>query len=225
MRPRGRRPRRSPAGTAARPHGAPRARRRGTRCPSGPPSTRNAASSCRSRSSRTMNQMLMPLVARFMATIGHTPISALNSHQHQPGHQVEHPEPQHPRLQQRDDQQRRARPAEQVEPVVGEPGHGVRLLPCRHGSGAHGAVSKPAGTRWSRVPSGVRPMAFGTRRNVGTRRWPPARLPALSLIFLGMKHQQVVTGLEPALRVDRRGLSLLDGLDLGLDDSSSASRP
>ena len=53
-----------------------------------------------------MNHTLMALVARFIATIGQTPTSALNDHQHQPGQQVEQPEAQHPRLQQGQDEQR-----------------------------------------------------------------------------------------------------------------------
>ena len=53
-----------------------------------------------------MNHTLMALVARFIATIGQTPTQRVEHHQHQPGHQVEQPEPQHPRLQQGQDEQR-----------------------------------------------------------------------------------------------------------------------
>ena len=43
---------------------------------------------------------------------------------------VEHAEAQHARLQQGVDEQGTPAPPEDVEPVVGEPGHGGRLLPA-----------------------------------------------------------------------------------------------
>ena len=77
-----------------------------------------------------MNQTLIADSTTFMPTIGQTPIAALKTTRITQATQVEHAEAQHPRLQQREDQQGAAAPAEEVEPVVGEPGHGGGYWPA-----------------------------------------------------------------------------------------------
>ena len=69
----------------------------------------------------TMNQTLIRLSTMFIANIGHTPNEAVVGDQDQARREVEHPEAEHPCLEQRDDEQRAARPTHDLEPSHGEP--------------------------------------------------------------------------------------------------------
>ncbi len=77
-----------------------------------------------------MNHALMATRTVFMPTIGQTSSMRVEDDQEHAGDRVEHPEPEHARLQQGVDEQRTAAPSEDVEPVVSEPGHGGRLSPA-----------------------------------------------------------------------------------------------
>ena len=73
----------------------------------------------------------MALVARFIATIGQTPTKALNTTSIKPASRLSSRKRSTRACS--SDKMSRAEPAqpEQVQPVVGEPGHGATLLPRR----------------------------------------------------------------------------------------------
>ena len=103
-----------------------------------------------------MNQTLIAASTAFMPTMGQTLIIALKTSRITQATRFS-VQLQHAGLEQREDQERAAAPAEDVEPVVSEPVHGRRLLAWR---------ASPTSGRVTRDTSQSRPS-----ENADSRSW------------------------------------------------------